>query len=231
MSVIEMRRLKGSAILPPPGEDIPEWGYAVAKALLQALRERDPYTYGHCRRVARHARLLAQAAGLGEREQRVAEYASLFHDLGKMGIPDTILLKPGRLSQEEESIMREHPLRSVEILQPLAHVPFFKNTFPGICHHHERIDGCGYPYGLKGDQIPLISRIVLIVDTFDAMTTTRPYRKGFPVDVAYKELRIFSNRQFDEQLVKVFIQAHPKWGALEEEITEEFVSTRFRKAA
>src|SRR3954451_19351872 len=90
---------------------IPDWAGAIARTLLQALRERDPYTYGHCRRVARHARNLAQAAGLNEDEQRVVEYASMFHDLGKMGIPDSILLKPGRLTPPEEEVMRAHPLK------------------------------------------------------------------------------------------------------------------------
>lgn len=214
-----------------PTAGIPSWAQDVASALLQALAERDPYTYGHCRRVARNARLLAEAAGLNEFEQKVIEFSSLFHDLGKLGIPDSILLKPGRLSPDEEEVMREHPVRSVEILTPLTSVPFFRSLIPGIRHHHERLDGAGYPDGISGDEIPLTSRIILIADTFDAMTTTRPYRKGLPHEVAYKELRIFSGRQFDPQLVKAFLQAHPKWGAIEEEITEEFVSSRFRRAA
>jgi HD-GYP domain-containing protein (c-di-GMP phosphodiesterase class II) len=210
---------------------IPDWANTVAQTLLSALKERDPYTYGHCRRVARHARMLAQAAGLSEHEQRIIEYSSMFHDLGKMGIPDHILLKPGRLTREEEVVMRDHPLKSVEIVQPLTHVPFFQQVIPGIRSHHERIDGLGYPDGIRGDQIPLYARIILIADTFDAMTTTRPYRKGMSHDTAYKELRVFSGRQFDEQLVKVFIQAHPTWGLIEEEITEEFVTSRFKRAA
>jgi HD-GYP domain-containing protein (c-di-GMP phosphodiesterase class II) len=212
-------------------DGVPDWAQALAATLLQALRERDPYTYGHCRRVARHARLLAQAAGLSDYEQKVIEFASMFHDLGKLGIPDAILLKPGRLSEEEEEIMRAHPVKSAEIVTPLAHVPFFKATLPGILHHHERMDGLGYPGGIKGEAIPLISRIILISDTFDAMTTTRPYRKGLPHDVAYKELRIFAGRQFDPDLVRVFLQAHPTWTPVEEEITEEFVAKGFRRRA
>ena len=207
-----------------------EWLNSVARVMMNALRERDPYTYGHCRRVARYASMLAQAAGLNEFEQRVIEYSSLFHDLGKLGIPDSILLKPGRLTQEEAAIMREHPVKSAEIVTPLAHIPFFKATLPGIRSHHERVDGHGYPDCLKGDEIPLNARIILIADTFDAMTTSRPYRAGLPIDVAYKELKTFSGRQFDPQLVKVFLQAHPGWGHVEEEITAEFISTRFRRA-
>jgi HD-GYP domain-containing protein (c-di-GMP phosphodiesterase class II) len=212
-------------------DEIPDWAQTVAMALLQALKERDPYTYGHCRRVARNSRSLARAAGLNPFEQQVVEFSSMFHDLGKLGIPDSILLKPARLTPEEEEIMRAHPVKSVEIVQPLAHVPFFKATIPGIRHHHERIDGGGYPDGVKGDLIPLIARIILIADTFDAMTTTRPYRKGLPHEVAYKELKLFSGRQFDGQLVKIFTDAHPKWGQIEEEITEEFVASKFRRAA
>ncbi len=210
---------------------IPDWANQVARTLMMALKERDPYTYGHCRRVARHAKLLAQAAGLNDYDVRVVEISSLFHDLGKLGIPDLILLKPGRLTPEESAIMREHPQKSIEIIQPLTSVAFFKSTVPGICHHHERIDGAGYPFGLAGDKIPLISRIILIADTFDAMTTTRPYRVGFTADIAYKELRQFAGRQFDAHLVEVFIKAHPRWGQMEEEITEEFVSMNFRKRA
>jgi HD-GYP domain-containing protein (c-di-GMP phosphodiesterase class II) len=212
-------------------DQIPPWADHVAASLLQALKERDPYTYGHCRRVARHARLLAQAAGLSEFEQRAVEYASLFHDLGKLGIPDSILLKPGRLTEEEEAVMRAHPVKSAEIVQPLSDVPFFKAIIPGIRHHHERYDGKGYPDGVWGDSIPLIARIILIADTFDAMTTTRPYRKGMDKSIAYKELQLFAGRQFDHQLVKVFLQAHPTWGEIEEEISETFVATKFKRVA
>jgi HD-GYP domain-containing protein (c-di-GMP phosphodiesterase class II) len=205
-------------------DEAPEWISSITKAILQALRERDSYTYGHCRRVGRNARLLAQAAGLNEFEQRVIELAGTFHDLGKIGIPDSVLLKNGRLTDKEEAIMRMHPLKSVEILTPLSHFSMFRATLPGIRYHHERIDGAGYPDGVKGDQIPLSARIILIADTFDAMTSTRIYRKGMPAETAYKELKLFSGRQFDEQLVKIFLQAHPHWGPLEDDITEEVVS-------
>ena len=211
--------------------EVPEWAQSVARTLLQALRERDPYTYGHCRRVARQARMLARAAGLSEYQAQVVEFSSLFHDLGKLGIPDSVLLKPGRLTPEEEELMRAHPVKSAEIIQPLAHSGFFKDLIPGIRSHHERIDGRGYPDNLVGDAIPLTARLILISDTFDAMTTTRPYRKGMPFEVAYKELRTFAGRQFDPKLVEIFLKAHPTWGDLEEEITEEFVAQRFKRAA
>ena len=209
----------------------PEWAEQAAQALMRTLRERDPYTYGHCLRVARNARMLAKAAGLSEYEQQVVEFASMFHDLGKLGIPDSILLKPGRLNDQEEAVMRLHPAKSAEILMPLSQVPFFRSTLPGVRCHHERIDGLGYPDGLKGESIPLIARIILISDTFDAMTTNRPYRKGLTIDTAFKELKLFSGRQFDPHLVKIFIQAFPTWGEYAEEITEEYVTATFKRAA
>jgi len=214
-----------------PWNDIPDWAHTLAKTLLQALKERDPYTYGHSRRVSRNAKLLADAAGLALYEQRVVEFASLFHDLGKMGVPDSILMKPGRLTVQEEAIMRAHPQKSTEILSPLMHIKFFNDIMPGILSHHERIDGRGYPEGLSGETIPVAARVILICDTFDAMTTTRPYRKGLTLDEAYKELRVHAGSQFDFKLVQAFVQHHTSWGTLEEEITEEFISTRFKKAA
>lgn len=208
----------------------PDWAKATANALMQALRERDPYTYGHCRRVSRNARYLAKAAGLNEKEQLEAEYSSLFHDIGKIAIPDHILFKPMQLSAQEEEIMKTHPIRSVEVIQPLCKTSFFKNLIPGIKHHHEHIDGCGYPDGIAGDEIPLTSRIILIADTFDAMTTSRPYRKALSHEIAYKELKQFAGRQFDAQLVKTFLQAHPGWGQLDEELTEEFITAHRPRA-
>ncbi len=211
--------------------DIPDWSEKMMMTLLAALKERDPYTYGHCRRVARNANLLAQAAGMNEYEQRVVEYSSVFHDLGKIAIPDSILLKPGRLSADEQAVIRVHPIKSVEILQPLSEIPFFKDILPGVRHHHERLDGKGYPDRISGDDIPFSARVILIADTFDAMTTTRPYRSGLPNEIAYKELKQFAGRQFDARLVKIFCDAHRTWGEHDHEITEEFVSAHFRRAA
>jgi HD-GYP domain-containing protein (c-di-GMP phosphodiesterase class II) len=232
-----MNKPKGPSLAQAAGQaivtldKIPDWASLVAKTLMKALWERDPYTYGHCRRVARTARLLAQSAGLNEKDQKIIEFSSMFHDIGKMGIPDHILLKPGRLTREEMAIMMSHPVRSEEIIAPLVDVPFFKSMLPGIRHHHERIDGKGYPDGIVGEKIPLIARIILISDTYDAMTTTRPYRKGMEPDVAYKELQTFAGRQFDPKLVEIFLKAHPTWDAHEEEITEEFLSANYRRVA
>lgn len=189
-------------------DEIPNWASWVGESLLKALGEKDPYTYEHSHRVARYACLLAKAAGLSEFHQRVIKYSSIFHDLGKMGVPDSILLKPGRLNAEEEAIMRDHPLKSAEIIQPLAHLPFFAALLPGIRHHHERVDGAGYPDGLQRDNIPIEARMILIADTFDAMTSSRPYRKGLVHEIAYNELKRCSGSQFDSNLVEIFLEAH-----------------------
>jgi HD-GYP domain-containing protein (c-di-GMP phosphodiesterase class II) len=210
---------------------IPSWTEIVTQALLQSLRERDPYTYGHCLRVGRYARLLAKAAGLSEFEQQMIYTAGTFHDLGKIGIPDRVLMKSEKLTHEEVKIIQDHPAKSIKIMEPLSVVPFFNSMIPGVLHHHERVDGCGYPFQIQGDQIPLHARIILIVDTFDAITTTRSYRAGRPVEFAYSELKKFSGRQFDARLAEIFLKAHPTWNDPEEEITEEFVRNHFRRAA
>lgn len=178
----------------------------VIETLLQALKARDHYTYGHSRRVAQIALRLARAAGLSEDHQFIVEHASLFHDLGKIGIPDHILLKPAKLTPEEQEVMRLHPLKSIQIIQPLTHHPFFKAILPGISCHHERVDGLGYPLGLKDEEIPIDARIILIADTFDAMTTNRPYRNALPMEKAFQELEAHAGRQFDAKLVQVFIE-------------------------
>lgn len=211
---------------------VPVWAEDFARSILESLRIRDPYTAGHCIRVGFYSKLLAKAAGLHEYEQRLVEFSGIFHDIGKIGISETILQKPGRLTAEEEKIMQEHPLKSVQIIQPLAHIPFFRATLPGIRHHHERIDGLGYPDRLSADRIPLVARIILIADTYDAMTSDRVYRKGLTDQIAYDELIKFAGRQFDEQLVKVFLNAHPAWKIEhEKEIENRTVANLFREAA
>ena len=212
--------------------EIPSWAEAFARSLLESLRARDPYTAGHCIRVGYYSKLLARSAGLSEFQQRVVEFSGIFHDVGKIGISHEILNKPSRLSPEEEAIMQEHPMTSVKIISPLAHIPFFRFTLPGIRHHHERIDGLGYPDKIKSDFIPLTARIILIADTYDAMTTTRAYRKGLKTEIAYDELLRFAGKQFDEQLVKVFLESHPGWkrGDPDQE-GEKIVANLFKQAA
>ena len=173
------------------------------RAIISSLEEKDPYTHGHSIRVAEYTVLLAEELGLSEMEIREVELSALFHDIGKIGIPDNILLKPARLSQSEFEIMKSHPVRSAKILAKITHL---RNLVPGIIYHHERFDGLGYPEGLKGDAIPLYARMILITDTFDAMTSTRPYRLALEKETAFDELRRCSGSQFDPYLVECFIR-------------------------
>ncbi|MDG0816146.1 HD-GYP domain-containing protein [Bdellovibrio svalbardensis] len=191
--------------------DIPAWAYESAQALMQALKIVDPVTYAHCCRVGEMSRKLARDSGLNEYEQKLAEFAGLFHDIGKMGVSQDIIAKPGKLDDRELAIMKSHPVLSEEIVQPLAKHNFFAGILPGIRGHHERVDGTGYPDKKLGDEIPVLARIILVVDTYDAMSQTRAYRKGLPDDVVYEELKRCSGTQFDSQLVNIFLKAHPGW--------------------
>lgn len=211
--------------------DIPDWTLATSQSIMNMVKAKDAETYTHCIRVSRGARLLAKAAGLGEFEQKIIEFAGLFHDIGKIAVPDSILLKPARLTDEEFAVMKTHPEKSVEILQPLAQVDFFRQLTPGVLYHHERFDGQGYPHKISGEKIPLEARVILIADTFDAMTATRSYRKGLPKETAYKELKDFGGRQFDPHLVKIFLQAHPTWNEREMKVFDEMNNTVLKIAA
>jgi putative nucleotidyltransferase with HDIG domain len=211
--------------------DIPEWTLDASKAIMQTVRIKDVGTYEHCIRVSQGARLLAKAAGLNELDQKIVEFAGLFHDVGKIGVPDEILLKPSRLTDEEFEVMKLHPEKSVEILQPLAHIEFYSRLIPGVRYHHERFDGSGYPHEVAGEEIPLESRLILVVDTFDAMTADRAYRKGLPPSVAMQELKDFAGRQFDPRLVKIFCEAQPKWNANDYKIFEEMTQEVLKRAA
>lgn len=195
---------------------IPDWAYESATSLMAALKVVDPVTYQHCLRVGELARKLSRDAGLNEYEQKLAEFAGIFHDIGKIGISQSIIAKPGKLDPEELHKMRHHPKLSEEIIRPLSNHPFFAQMLPAIRGHHERIDGEGYPDKLNGDEVPLIARVILVVDTYDAMSETRAYRKGMPVEAVYAELKKYAGTQFDPQLVKIFLQAHPTWDSAPE---------------
>lgn len=178
-----------------------------ARSILETLYQKDAYTFEHSTRVAYYATLIAKEQGLSDQEILELEFAALFHDVGKIGIADSILKKPGRLTAEEYEEMKKHPVNSANILQ---HFKPFAGLVPAVRHHHERYDGRGYPHGLKGEEIPLFSRMILVADTFDAMTSTRPYRKGLPYATAYAELMELSGTQFDPEVVRAFIRAMRK---------------------
>lgn len=201
----------------PQWGNVPDWAYETARALMESLNSVDPLTYHHCARVGEMARRLARDSGLNEYEQKLAEFAGLFHDIGKIGISQAIISKPGKLEPKEQDIMRAHPCISEQIIRPLAGHPFFHQLLAPIRGHHERVDGEGYPDKLIGDDVPLLARIILVVDTYDAMSQTRAYRKGLPDDICYAELKRCAGTQFDPQLVRIFLQAHPTWKAQEQE--------------
>jgi len=170
-----------------------ERSMAAMESLAATVDARDAYTAGHSRRVQRHALALGRQLDLSRAELDVLGYAALFHDIGKLAIPDAILLKPGALSDEEWKRMHEHAQEGARIIERLG---FLHDSVPAIQHHHERWDGSGYPAGLAGDEIPLGARIIHVVDALDSMLTTRLYRAARPLDEAMLEIRTGAGAQF-----------------------------------
>jgi response regulator RpfG family c-di-GMP phosphodiesterase len=166
------------------------------KALAGAIDAKDQYTGGHSARVGMYAGMIAKRMGLEESRLRRVYIAGILHDIGKIGIRENVLLKPGRLTREEYEEMKRHPILSAQILRP---VPWLQDVVPAIRHHHEWFNGDrrGYPDQLKGDSIDLGARIILVADTIDAMTTNRPYRNALPVEKVTRELSVYRATQFD----------------------------------
>jgi putative two-component system response regulator len=169
-----------------------------------AVEARDGYTGEHVGRVTRYALATGERLGLDRESLRSLWMGSILHDVGKIGIPDSILKKPGPLTAEEAEVMKRHPLISAAIVERSS---FLKPALPGILHHHEKWDGTGYPYGLKGEEIPHEGRIIAVADAFDAITTDRPYRAGRSFDAAVHELRACVGTHFDGAVVDAFIRA------------------------
>lgn len=166
--------------------------------LAGAVDEKDPYTRGHSDRVTRYSTLLAKELGLPEDQIEIVKIAAQLHDVGKIGIEDRILKKPGALTPDEYEIMKTHTTRGANILRPVQQL---KEMIPGIELHHESLDGRGYPFGLKGDEIPLTPRIISVADTFDAMTTNRPYQAARPPEYALKIIQSLKVTKFDPKVV------------------------------
>jgi len=171
-------------------------------ALVSTVEARDRYTYGHSRKVNTYAVALAEAIGLSPDEVSMLNTAALLHDIGKIGIPDEVLNKKGRLSKEDWEQIKAHPRLGANIV---SNIPNLVPCISSILHHHERWDGGGYPEGLKGEEIPLEARILAIADSFEAMTSARPYRLALSLEEVVKELRQGAGSQFDPKLVEVFI--------------------------
>ena len=172
-------------------------------ALSKAVDARDTYTAGHSERVTQISLKIGQALALSPEQLNLIEIAALFHDVGKIGIPDQVLNKPGKLTDEEFNQIKEHPSIGVNILKTIE---FLDKTLPMILHHHEKYDGSGYPFGISRETIPLESRIICVADSYDAMTSDRPYRKGLPHSVAVDELIKFKGIQFDPIIVEAFLK-------------------------
>jgi response regulator RpfG family c-di-GMP phosphodiesterase len=173
-------------------------------ALATAIEMRDDYTGGHVERVARYAVATGRMMGVGGDELRALWVGALLHDVGKIGVPDGILKKPGRLTEDEYEIMKRHPEVGAGIM---ARSSFLRPGIPAVLHHQERWDGTGYPAGLRGEEISLQGRIVAVVDTFDAISTSRPYRGARTETDAFEEIRRCAGTQFDPQAVDAFLRA------------------------
>ncbi|HET6229728.1 MAG TPA: HD domain-containing phosphohydrolase [Longimicrobiaceae bacterium] len=176
-------------------------------ALASAIEMRDDYTGGHVERVARYAVATGREMGLSGEELRHLWVGALLHDVGKIGVPDGILKKASALTPEEYEVMKQHPEIGAGIM---ARSSFLRPGIPAVLHHQEKWDGSGYPAGLKGDEIALEGRIVSVVDTFDAISSSRPYRESRPAEAAYDELRRCAGTQFDPAVVEAFIRAAQK---------------------
>jgi len=166
------------------------------------VEAKDTYTRGHSDRVSRYSVLLGKYLGLSDKDLKTLEIGGLFHDIGKIGIPDSILLKEAKLTDDEYSEIKNHPSIGAHIL---CNAVAFQDIIPVVKHHHERFDGNGYPGKLKGSDIPYLARIAAVADTFDAMTSRRTYRDSLPIDVVKAEIEKCSGTQFDPEIAKVFL--------------------------
>lgn len=171
------------------------------QALSAAMEQKDPYTKGHSQRVCDLSVLIGNQFKLNNYEIEQLRYAAILHDIGKIGIPESILNKPGSLSKEEYEKIKDHPIIGVNILKK---IDFLKDVTIIMASHHEYYDGSGYPVGLVKDEIPFLSRIITVADAYDAMTTMRPYRDALSVQYAFEEIKDKSGRQFDPKIVDVF---------------------------
>lgn len=214
-------------------KDLRELFYKTIKLISSALDAKDPYTHGHSLRVTMYSLILAKALNLDDTTLEEIETAGLLHDIGKIGIPQNILCKPGRLTDEEYEVMKSHPAQAEKMLMGIKRLTVISNW---LRTHHERWDGNGYPNRLKGEEIPISGRIIALADTYDAMTSTRSYRKALSHETAIAEIQRCSGSQFDPVLAELFIKCqdeiraakddpetyYPKYSYLQKEIGKTF---------
>lgn len=174
------------------------------RTLAAAIDEKDPYTRGHSGRVSKYSVILAEAMGLPEEVVYKIRISALLHDVGKIGIDDRILKKPAGLTPEEFEVMKQHPVKGANIIRPVAKL---REMLPGIELHHESLDGTGYPYGLKAEEIPTMARVIMVADTLDAMTTNRPYQVAMELEVAMEKIRALQVKKFAPEVVDALFAA------------------------
>ncbi len=182
---------------------------ATMAALCQAVETKDVYTRGHSDRVSRGSAMIAREVGMRASRVEAIRYAGMLHDVGKLGVPTTVLQKSGPLSEEEFAAIQLHPMRGLEIVREIG---FLDEALAGIMHHHERMDGRGYPMGLAGDEIPEFARVIAVADAFDAMTSNRSYRGARSIEEAIADLQKWAGTQFDPALVDAFVAALAREG-------------------
>ncbi len=185
-------------------QELQEAFWATVRALAETVEKKDPYTGGHTRRVMDYSLAIGRIMGLTKDEMSDLRFAAALHDIGKIGIKDSVLLKHEKLTDEEFELIMQHPVFGEEILE---HVKSFKNVLPGVKHHHEKYDGSGYPDQLHSGKIPVIARIIAVADTFDAMTTDRPYRQGESSRAALEKLEKMKGTQLDPHVVDAFFRS------------------------
>ncbi|MFW6639462.1 HD-GYP domain-containing protein [Nocardiopsis algeriensis] len=190
---------------------------ATLATLCQAVETKDYYTRGHCMRVAEGAAMIARELGMSAERVQKIRYAGMLHDIGKLGVPTKVLQKTGRLTDEEYAAIKLHPTRGYEIVREIS---FLDEALAGIRHHHERLDGRGYPMGLVGMEIPESARIISVADVFDCLTSTRSYRKAWSVEAAIAELRKCAGTQFDPRMVEALVRAVEREGWETPDVTE-----------
>jgi HD-GYP domain-containing protein (c-di-GMP phosphodiesterase class II) len=186
-------------------EDLKDTFLKTVHTLAETIEKRDPYTGGHTRRVMQYSSAIGRVLELDATERERLDLSAILHDIGKIGVSDAVLLKNGKLDDHEFTEIKKHPGYGEEIL---SYIKNLKEIIPGVKSHHERFDGRGYPDGLKGDAIDITARIIAVADSFDAMTTTRPYRKGLSFEAALEELKKCSGGQFDPAVVDAFFKAY-----------------------
>ena len=197
---------------------------ATVSALCQAVETKDFYTRGHSERVSRGSVMIASEIGMRPERVEAIRFAGMLHDVGKLGVPTSVLQKRGSLTDDEYAAVQLHPMRGLDIVREIG---FLDEALAGIMHHHERIDGRGYPMGLAGDEIPEFARVLAVADAFDAMTSDRSYRGARPIPEAVAELRKWAGKQFDPAFVDAFVTAIERngWTAPEPAPAEEPLRT------